>query len=183
MATLTGVANAETLVCPVGGERFEAPVAPICGEITGQTMLLAPIGCAPDPMPQCPQNFLPMYRAFNAEELPLLAEYMQSESYESLVDFSPFYLAYNIEKFLNGADAALPAWILQRGLWHDPAQLSSEPGYLPALRFEYEAVLSDNAPEENTTVLTQLAFFHFLAGNEHSSQRKSEGTFLHFWPW
>lgn len=165
VAALSGAATAETLTCPVGGERFEAPVAPECSDISGQTMLLMSLRCPPDPMPQCPQNFLPMYRAFSAEELPLLTQYMQTESYESLVDFSPFYLAYNIEKYLNGPDAGLPAWILLRGLWHDPAQLGAEPGYLPALTLEFEAQLTDYSPNENTIVLAQLAFLNLLDGD------------------
>lgn len=165
LAALSGAANAETLTCPVGGERFEAPAAPHCGEITGQSMLLMPIGCPPDPMPQCPQNFLPMYKAFSVDEMPLLTQYMQSESYESLVDFSPFYLAYTIEKYLNGPDKALPLRILQRGLRHDPMLLNSEPGYLPALSAEFGAYISGNASDENTTALAQLAFFHVLGAD------------------
>ena len=169
LAVLSGAASAETLTCPVGGERFEAPAATACNGDSGFTMLLMPLGCPPAPLPQCPQNFLPIYRAFSADELPILKQYMQSESYESNVDFSPYYLAYIIEKYLNGPDKHLPARLLLRGLWQDPSLLSADPEYMVALGSELEANIPA-APDEAAMRLALLAFTRLLSGDPESGQ-------------
>jgi len=170
MVMLSGIANAETLICPVGGERFAAPEAPSCGEFRGQTMLLMPAGCPPDPLPQCPQNFLPMYKMFSAEELGLLAPFMQSESYESNVDFSPYYLAYITEKYLNGADKQLPALLLLWGLWQDPSLISQDPAYMDALNSEIEANILPATGDDNARLFAMLAFTRLLAGHAEDGQ-------------
>ncbi len=162
LVVLSGAASAETLTCPVGGEHFEAPTAQ-CNGASGLTMLLMPLGCPPAPMPQCPQNFLPMYRDFTTEELPLLAQYMQSESYESNVDFSPYYLAYITEKFLSGPDKSLPAQLLLQGLWQDPALITADPEYMAALASEL-APSPAATPDEAATRLALLAFIKLLGG-------------------
>ncbi len=169
LAVLSSAASAETLTCPVGGERFEAPAATVCDGATGFTMLLMPLGCAPAPLPQCPQNFLPIYRAFSADELPILKQYMQSESYESNVDFSPYYLAYIIEKYLNGPEKQLPARLLLQGLWQDPSLVSADPEYMAALGFELEAN-APAAPDEAAMRLALLAFTRLLSGDPESGQ-------------
>ncbi len=166
LAVLSSAANAETLTCPVGGERFAAPQAAPCDGITGlPTMLLAPSRCTPAPMPQCPQNFLPMYRAFSAEELPILRQFMQTESYESNVDFSPYYLAYIVEKYLNGANPALPAQLLLQGLWQDPALVFEDQGYMGALKSELEAQFQPATKDRNALLLGMLAFVEWLGDN------------------
>ncbi len=170
LAMLSSAASAETLTCPVGGERFAAPVAAACGEDGGQTMLLMPLGCPPAPLPQCPQNFLPMYKAFSAEELPILKQYMQSESYESNVDFSPYYLAYIVEKYLNGPDKQLPALLLLWGLWQAPALISDDPEYMAALAYELERNLTPATPDDNAMILAMLGFTQLLSGNPEAGQ-------------
>ena len=167
-------AHAEELTCAVGGERFEVPDKGVCGEYAGDTMLLMPIGCPPGPMPQCPQNFLPMYRAFTAEELPVLSQYMQSESYESNVDFSPYYLAYIIEKHLKGPDRQLPVLLLLQGLWQTPALISDDPEYISALAYELEATLNPETPDDNAMWLAMLGFTQFLGGNAEAARELLE---------
>jgi hypothetical protein len=170
LVVLSSAASAETLTCPVGGEQFVAPLAGTCVEEGGQTMLRRPLGCPPDPMPQCPQNFLPMYRVFSAEEIPVLKQYMQSESYESNVDFSPYYLAYIIEKYLNGPDEQLPARLLLRGLWQDPALISDDPAYMSALTYELEQTLAHATKDEAAMTLGMLGFLQLLGGNAEAAQ-------------
>jgi len=165
LAALSSAASAETLTCPVGGERFEAPAIAVCGEYIGQTMLLMSAGCPPDKLPQCPQNFLPMYKAFSAEELALLAQFMQSETYDSNVDFSPYYLAYIIEKHLNGQDSQLPALLLLWGMWQDPALIFEDPDYMAALSREIEANFYPATSDDNARLLAMLAFTQLLAGH------------------
>jgi len=170
LATLSGAANAETLTCPVGGERFEAPRGAECNDVTGATMLLMPVGCPPDPLPQCPQNFLPMYKAFSDAEMPDLRQYMQTESYESNVDFSPYFLAYNIEKYLNGPDELLPAGLLLQGLWQDPSLMFNDPMYLRAFNREIEALVVPDSPNNSAMVLSMRAFVELLTGNENAGR-------------
>jgi hypothetical protein len=165
LAVLSSAASAETLTCPVGGERFAAPEIAVCGEYIGQTMLLMSAGCPPDRLPQCPQNFLPMYKAFSTEELALLGHFMQSETYDSNVDFSPYYLAYIIEKYLNGPDNQLPALLLLWGLWQDPALIAEDPDFMVALSREIEANFYATAPDDNALMLAMLAFTQLLAGH------------------
>lgn len=165
LAVLSSTASAETLICPIGGERFAAPAIAQCDETGTETMLLMPVGCPPATMPQCPQNFLPMYRAFGEAELPLLRQYMQSESYESNVDFSRYYLAYIVEKHLNGPMPQLPAMLLLRGLWEDPSLITNDPAYMSALRGEMEGLLHADAPNYSAQILTMLGFTQFLAGD------------------
>ncbi len=182
LAVLAGTAKAETLTCPVGGERFAAFQAAPCTETTGlPTMLLAPSRCAPPPMPQCPQNFLPMYRGFTAEELPLLKQYMQTESYESIVDFSPYFLAYNIEKYLSGPDTKLPIRLLLLGVWQNPALLFEDPDYVLALEREVHAQLQPSTADENALLLGMLAFAKWIAGDraaasEYLARAQSENA-------
>jgi len=165
VAALSSAASADTLICPVGDERFEAPAIAVCGEYIGQTMLLMSDGCPPDKLPQCPQNFLPMYKAFSTEELALLGPFMQSESYESNVDFSPYYLAYIIEKYLNGPDNQLPALLLLWGLWQDPALIDEDRAFMAALSREIEANFYPATPDDNALMLAMLAFTQLLAGH------------------
>lgn len=168
ISLLTGAASAETLTCPVGGEQFLAPAATACNAFTRQTMLLMPAGCPPDPLPQCPLNFLPMYKSFSAAELPVLKQYMQSESYESNVDFSPYYLAYIVEKHLNGPDKQLPALLLLRGLWQTPALITDDPEYIIALAYELEQNRTPATPEDNAMMLAMLGFVRLLQGEQEA---------------
>jgi hypothetical protein len=158
-------ANAETMTCPVGGERFDMPIAAECNDVTGATMLLMPLGCPPKPLPQCPQNFLPVYKVFTDAEFPELKQYMQTESYESNVDFSPYFLSYNIEKFLNGSDGRLPARLLLEGLWQDPALIFSDPAYLSAFNREIDALVEPDSANNNSMLLSMQAFIELLKGN------------------
>ncbi len=171
LAVLTGTAKSETLTCPIGGEQFAAPVAATCAGGEGLTMLLMPLGCPPDPLPQCPQNFLPMYKGFSAEELPILKQYMQSESYESNVDFSPYYLAYIVEKYLNGPDKQLPALLLLWGLWQTPTLMSDDPEYTAALAYEIEQNLTPATPDDNAMLLAMLSFTQLLGGDAEAGLR------------
>jgi len=158
-------ANAETMICPVGGERFDVPIAAECNDVTGATMLLMPLGCPPDPLLQCPQNFLPIYKDFSDAEIPDLKQYMQTESYESNVDFSPYFLSYNIEKFLNGSNELLPARLLLEGLWQDPSLIFNDPSYLSAFNREIEALVAPDSANNDAMLLSMRAFIELLIGN------------------
>jgi hypothetical protein len=95
---------------------------------------------------------------------------MQSESYESAVDFSPYYLAYIIEKFLHGPDRHLPGQLLLAGLWQDPALLSQDPAYIDALLGELAAASADQAPDEAAKTLALVAFVTLLRGDSAAAQ-------------
>ncbi|MBL1437048.1 MAG: hypothetical protein COB08_012740 [Rhodobacteraceae bacterium] len=169
LAALSGAASAETMTCPVGGERFEAPVSAFCEGGARRTMLLMPEGCPPSPLLQCPQNFLPVYRDFSEQELPLVAQYMQTESYESSVDFSSYLLAYDIEKFLSVPDSPLPRLLLERGLWQDMS-LISDAYFVDTFTYEFGGLSRNLEPDKQAEQLTRLAFVALLAGRSFKSE-------------
>ena len=128
--------QAETLTCPIGGERFKAVVIPECAPDSRLTMTLTPAaGCAPV-LQQCPQNFLPLYKDFSEADLALLEDFIISETYDSAVDRSPYYLAYLIERYIGEDNPALPIALLYEGLWRDPENTFTDAVYLEDFLFE-----------------------------------------------
>lgn len=73
-------------------------------------------GHFPTELPQCPKNGLVMYRQFSSDELELLPKFLASPEYLAwrANGETPYYLAYQTEKFLKGSDAL---WLLLSASW------------------------------------------------------------------
>lgn len=154
------IAQAETLHCPVGGERFEVNEAGDCTPDPRLTMTFTPASVCygQQTMPQCPQNFLPLYKGFTTADLALLESFMVSETYDSAVDRSAYYLAYIIEKYIGESDSRLPVELLFQGLVQDPDHSFSDPIYLNDFLFEIQAT-SRQAPPNQLPVLQAVTSF------------------------
>jgi hypothetical protein len=164
LAPQTG--GAETLTCPVGGERFESVSLNNCVAEPRLTMVLAPARSCDSAtvLQQCPQNFLPLYKAFSEADLALLKEYMLSESYDSVVDRSRYYLAYQIEKYLGEGDSGIPFLLLYEGLWRDPLNTFTDEIYLEDFLYEIPAEIRRVAPEAKPYLQSIAAFVMLKAG-------------------
>lgn len=137
MAASAGIPVATQLTCPIGGEKFDITETALCSNSSDRRMSFAPTSSCDfiSRLPQCPGNLLPMYKDFSEEELDLLRDYMLSESYDSNIDRSRYYLAYIIEKYLSN-DPAQAFWLLLSGLWYDHENAFSNPIFMDAFFFE-----------------------------------------------
>ena len=167
LALLPLAAQAETLICPVGGERFVVEDLPECTPDSRMTMMFIPAStCYEEQMlAQCPQNFLPIYKGFTTEDLALLEGFMNSETYDSAVDQSPYYLAYIIEKYIgeNGSRRALE--LLLDGLVREPTRNFSDPVYLEDFLFEMQSVLRQS-PDDVRPIMQALTSFVMLKAGQ-----------------
>ncbi len=118
-------------------------------------------------MAQCDENFLPLYKDFTEAELELASQYIQMEAYESAVDSSPYFLAYNLERFLGG-DQNLPFQLLLQGLWYDAPRSYFDPVYMDNFFFEARSALN-NAPSEELAALHALVAFAYIQNENNES--------------
>lgn len=74
------------MICPVGGESFMAPGAPLIYSTNGARPDGKPYSRAPMPPPlaECPTNRLVVFRSFSSEEVSELAQAILSPEYGSL---------------------------------------------------------------------------------------------------
>lgn len=159
------------LTCSIGGEKFEITETASCSMNGERRMSFAPTSSCDfiTRLPQCPGNFLPMYRDFSEEELTLLRDYMQSESYESNVDGSRYYLAYIIEKYL--ADNPSQAfWILLSGLWYDSAIAFENQRFMEAFFFEAIGELGRVTAEDLPFAQAVIAYAYVRNGQNGKAQ-------------
>ncbi len=156
-------AQAEMMTCPIGGERFEATEPQECTPDPRLTMIFAPasICYGTHVLQQCPQNFLPLYKGFTSDDLALLETFMASETYDSSVDHSAYYLAYAIEKFIGESDSTLPVELLFDGLVRDSARSFSDEVYLEDFLFEMQSILRQS-PENSQPVMQAVTSFVML---------------------
>lgn len=173
LAAQAGIPTTTELTCPIGGERFEITETLSCSSSGERTMSFSPISTCDfvTRLPQCPQNFLPMYKEFSDTELELLRSYMQSESYESSVDRSRFYLAYIVENYLGEGGEGLPFWLLLQGLWFDPDNTFSDEAYMQNFFFEAESEMHRVEDDELPYVKSIVAFANAKAGDSDTAHR------------
>ncbi len=162
---LAGIPTETTLICPIGGEQFTITETLSCSENGARSMAFAPVSSCDfiTRLPQCPQNRLPMYKDFSEAELDVLRNFMVSETYDSMVDRSRFYMAYIIERQLGGA--ASPFWLLLNGLWYDPENTFSDPDYLQEFLMEARAEIRQESEENQPYVQSISAFVAMKVGD------------------
>ncbi len=167
-----GIPVETTLTCPIGGEQFSITDTASCSQFGERTMSFAPISTCDfvTRLPQCPQNHLPMYKDFSEDELAILREFMVSETYDSMVDRSRYYMAYIIERQLGGGGEVSPFWLLLNGLWYDPENTFSDPEYLSEFLAEARAEISKES-EENRPFVQSIAAFVQMKAGDHSAAR------------
>jgi len=156
--------------CPIGGGAVTLPSPETCEETTQRTMSLAPANGCTTRFAQCNENFLPLYKDFTEAELELASQYLQMEAYESAVDSSPYFLAYNLERFLGG-DPNLPFQLLLQGLWYDAPRSYSDPVYMDNFFFEAGSAFN-SAPSEELAALHALVAFAYIQTENIDSARQ-----------
>ncbi|HIP24033.1 MAG TPA: hypothetical protein EYG79_10645 [Rhodobacteraceae bacterium] len=160
--------------CPVGGGEVLAPPLEPCEETYMRRMSYAPAnGCTAPRIAQCRGNFLPLYKDFSDSELALVRQYMQMESFESAVDSSPYFLAYNTERFLGG-DQDLPFQLLLEGLWYDAPRSFPDPVYMDDFFFEAAGAINRAAPDELASLHAIIAFAYTQVDDRISARAHLE---------
>lgn len=160
--------------CPVGGGAVLAPPLESCEETPLRLMSYAPAnGCTTPRIAQCRGNFLPLYKDFSESELVLVRQYMQMESFESAVDSSPYFLAYNTERFLGG-DQELPFQLLLEGLWYDAPRSFSDPVYMDDFFFEAASAVNRASPNELASLHAIIAFAYTQVDDRSSARAHLE---------
>ena len=164
---LAGTPIQTELTCPIGGERFEITETTSCTEYPGRTMSFSPISSCDfvTRLPQCPQNFLPVYRSFSDEDITFLSEFMVSETYDSMIDSSRFYMAYIIERQLGSEDPSTPFSLLLQGLWFDPENTFSDAAYIAEFLAISRSEIERETVENRPYLQSIAAFVEMKAGN------------------
>jgi len=167
-----GIPVQKTLTCPIGGEQFEITETVSCSSSGARTMSFAPISSCDfvTRMPQCPQNHLPMYKEFSEDELAILQEFIVSETYDSMVDRSRYYMAYSIELQLGNEGPSAPFWFLLQGLWFDPDKSFSDQGYLAEFLAVSRGEIARESEENRPYVQSIAAFAQMKAGDFEASR-------------
>ena len=167
-----GIPDQVELICPVGGERFEITETLSCTTYSDRTMSFAPTSSCDfvTRLPQCPQNHLPMYKEFTEADIAFLREYMLSETYDSMVDRSRYYMAYTIERQLGSEDPSDPFWLLLQGLWFDPDTTFSDEGYLSEFLVVARSEIERETEENRPYLQSLVAFAQVKAGNLAAAQ-------------
>ena len=162
-----GIPTETTLICPIGGEQFTITETLSCSSSGARTMSFAPVSSCDfvTRLPQCPQNHLPMYKAFSEDELAILRDFMVSETYDSMVDSSRFYIAYIIERQLQNEGPGAPFWLLLQGLWYDPENSFSDPNYMQEFLAEARSEIIRESAENRPYVQTIAAYAYMKTGD------------------
>ncbi len=152
----------QSRTCPVGGETFRREVVPNCTETGKYRMSLAALGTCETAnlIPQCPANFLPLYKDFSDQELENVREFMRFETYDSAVDQSRYYLAYLVERYIGQPDSLIGFSLLLEGLWKDPDHSWNDPVYLDAFTFEATGIQTRVPPQDLPFYQAMLAFVY-----------------------
>ena len=162
-----GIPTETTLTCPIGGEQFSITETLSCSSSGERTMSFAPISSCDfvTRLPQCPQNHLPLYKEFSEDELAFLRAFMVSETYDSMVDGSRYYMAYIIERQLQNEGPGAPFWLLLQGLWYDPENSFSDPYYLQEFLTEARSEINRESSENRAYVQSIAAFAYMKTGD------------------
>lgn len=167
IAVQAGIPTQVELACPVGGERFEITETMSCTEYPARTMAYAPTSSCDfvTRLPQCPQNRLPMYKEFSEADIAILHEFMLSETYDSMVDKSRYFMAYIIERQLEGDNPSAPFWLLLQGFWFDPENTFSDEDYIAEFLFEAQGETRRESEVNRPYLQSIAAFVYIKAGN------------------
>lgn len=153
------------VTCPVGGEVFTVIDAYSCTSYADRTMSFARLSSCDTitRLHQCPTNFLPIYKPFTPAEIEVVAEFMQSESYENAVDQSRYFLAYLINGQVGGTGAS-GFGLLLAGLWYDPENTYSDPLYMDSFFYEAASKLNQTGAGDLPYYQALVAFAYLKAG-------------------
>ncbi|MBP7370537.1 MAG: hypothetical protein KA902_03775, partial [Arenimonas sp.] len=104
------------LICPIGGEKFEAVLAG-SGTSFGNYLDLKPYGPTPAPWPiaKCPSNgFVIFKNSFTPTEREKLKSFVETEQYQLLQKkYSNYYLAAKLKENLGVAKREIAHTLLQ----------------------------------------------------------------------
>ena len=124
----------ETMTCPLGGGSF--PFAPTASHTTtGERPDGKPYGSAafPQPLPECPDNGLVLYKDYTAAEVAKLEPIVASEAYQALrKEDTPYYRAYWLMKVMGLAPERY-LWPLLQASWEAEAKPELRKRYLTEL--------------------------------------------------
>ncbi len=178
LAVQAGIPISTTLTCPIGNEPFEITETMSCSEHGERTMSFAPTSSCDfvTRMPQCPQNHLPMYKQFSEEEISILRELMVSETYDSMVDASRYYIAYVIELQLGNEGPSAPFWLLLQGLWYDPENTFSDSDYLREFLMVSVGEIARESDENRPYVQSMAAFSQMKSGDFEAARALMEAA-------
>jgi hypothetical protein len=107
----------EKFVCPIGGEKFTAPVA-LSHTVIGQQPDGMPIGTGLPDIPECPSNGLILYEEkFDKATLAKLKLAIASPEYQALRETEPQrYRLWWLRNYV-GTDARDLAWLMVEASW------------------------------------------------------------------
>jgi len=167
-----GIPTETTLTCPIGGEQFTITETLSCSSSGARTLSFAPVSSCDfvTRLPQCPQNFLPMYKEFSDAELDVLRGFMRSETYDSMVGQSRFYIAYIIEQQLGNEGPDAPFWLLLQGLWYDSENNFADADYLRAFLSEARGEI-ERESEENRPYVQSIAAYAYMKAGDFDAAR------------
>lgn len=170
---LSGEPVEVTLSCPIGGEEFEIVETTSYSFRQTRRMSFAPISTADfvTRLPQCPSNSLPMYREFDEEELAQLGPFLGSAEFQDNLGRSRYWLAYQTERHLGGANQAIPFNLLLDGLWYDSNATFADEDYIRAFLQEAAIALDETDAESRPFLEAILAFVHFQSGNDAEAEQ------------
>ncbi|CAL4867298.1 hypothetical protein MMA231_01550 [Asticcacaulis sp. MM231] len=115
--------------CPVGGKTFKYQAIG-SNSYWGSRPDGRPYSPMPvTPMPECPDNYLVVYREFTPEEIGNLKTLLQSPGYLALMDRPQVYRAAWLEKSLKPQSESYP-WMVLQAAWTESNGSPARAGYL-----------------------------------------------------
>ena len=172
-----GIPIDETVVCPVGGEKFTVTRTASCTTF-GRTMSFRPYTSCEfiTRLPVCPSNGLPMYQEFTADQVTELTTFVEAPSYATLKDLSPWQRAYGLSVHLGQSGTETAFWLLMNAMWYEADVFFESDVALNQLLQEAEFEL-ERTPEENRPFLNAiLAYALTHAGRIDEANEKLESA-------
>jgi hypothetical protein len=165
---LAGTPYDETLRCPIGNESVTFTSTYSCTEFGGERrMSLAPVSSCDfiERLPQCPTSKLPMYRAFDKDEVKVLRTLVKTDLYARAATQSRFYLAYVIERELRPDNTETHFGLLLNGFWHDSGLTFGNGDYMKAFAEAANRFAETATPADKALVWSVGAYAHLQNGN------------------
>jgi len=153
----------ETVVCPVGGERFTITGTLSCST-QGRTMSFKPLTSCDfvTRLPVCPSNGLPMYQEFSEEQLSNVEEFLETSDFAQLKLLPPRQRAYGVSKHLGQSGTAASFGLLIRSMWYETEAFIGNEVVLDPFLVESEGEL-ERASIEDKPFLEAIVGYALMA--------------------
>ncbi|MEO9650934.1 MAG: hypothetical protein ABJ360_23925 [Roseobacter sp.] len=163
ISSWAGTPTDETVVCPVGGEKFTITGTASCSTM-GRTMSFKPLTSCDfvTRLPVCPSNGLPVYQEFSEEQLSNLDGFLKTSDFAQLKLLPPWQRAYGVSQHLGQSGTATSFGLLISSLWYETEAFLGNEVILDQFLVESEGEL-ERASVEDKPFLEAIIGYTLMA--------------------